>query len=418
MKKTLLSVVLCVAVLLSTVSAMLVMPASAAESNLLAAPMAPNDGGAATFAYEGGVLTINATKDGDEVGITPETAMSIIDQPYIDLAIESTVDFNAVFYDKSNEKWMWACQDFCNLFGENIAAGDAKIPAGTYTVRIDLSGAYTWTGDPVPENAKVDFVSIIAKGAGTIKVTELTQTDGMTSTNINSASYADNADWQASGLLKTDASAWGSANAEVDGTVSSAVVGNNGTALTVTPSAGLWPAATLDYDAPIVADWGTSAIEVSYSIATGGQGRVILFYGDSNNANFDSNEVVDLGPVAKAGSDLDAGHYNGIIMLKDIIPEESVAEDGTVKLNGVKIFAVGDKACTTVNALNLLSVKKVDTGIDVTTPTVAPNGGNSGSTTTNPGTGDSTNAVVFAVVAALAAGVVTLSVVSKKVRAR
>lgn len=76
----------------------------------------------------------------------------------------------------------------------------------------------------------------------------------------------------------------------------------------------------------------------------------------------------------------------------------------------------------TINQMNLSDSETFVALEGETTPTVDPNGDgdntNNGGSTPNPSTGDNTNAIVFAVVAALAAGVVTLSVVSKKVRAR
>lgn len=424
MKKSLLSVVVCVAVLLS---ALFVMPASAASVNVLDQEnMGPTGDG--SFTNENGVLTFNAAAAAEEFQITMDSPATIGAMPYINLTISSDVAFDLCFRDAYTDKWIFAAGDFCYKFGENLKATD-PLPAGTYTdIQLDLTGAYTWNNTPY-ENATLDAVMVIAKAPGKITISKLEQSDGMTTTNISSASYAENADWKTKGMLNADPSAWGSVDATspVDGVevTSSAVIAADGTGISVSATAGLWPAASYDYSTPYEVDWETSAIEVSYSIWSGKSSKVLLFYGNSSNANFESEEYVALSLNATP-DDLTAGHYTGTIMLKDIIPESSVV-DGKVKLNGIKVFAVGTDKCVTVNAMNLKYVDNSGAGaggedLDVitpTTPTVAPNGNNGGNggTTTNPGTGDTSNAIVFVVVAAVAAGVVTLSVVSKKAKA-
>ncbi len=436
MKKTLLSVVLCVAVLLSTMSAMLVMPASAASTDLLTAPMAPNDGHNTAFEYANGVLSITATAEGDEVGITPETPLSIAGTPFVTLTIESEVAFDIAFFDKDNNKWMLAAGDFCYNFGEGLSASN-PIPAGKYTdVRIDLSGAYTWTGDPVPANADLDFVSFVAKAPGKITVSKLEQGDGMVTNSYTSPNYTNGVEWVKYGMLNSDPTAWGSVDAtSTDAntgaeTVSSAVIAADGTGISVSSTNGLWPAATYDYATPFEVDFETSALEVSFSIWSGKQSKVLLFYGDSTNANWETNEYVELCPLTMSG-DLSSGHYVLNLQLKDILPDEANV-NGKVKLNGIKVFSIGADKCVTVNALNLLVAPEKNEGVggegdlgvnDTTPPSNAPvtpntnNNNNTGNTNKNPGTGDNTNAVLFVIVAAAAAGVVTLSVVSKKAKA-
>ncbi len=436
MKKSLLSVVLCVAVLLS---ALFVMPASAAaELNLLAEEnMAPT--GEGSFTNENGVVTFNAAAADEEFQIHVASPLTLGAAKYIDIVVTSDIKFDLCFRDAVTDKWIFGAGDFCWAFEGNESASE-PLKAGQYAVRLDMTGAYTWNNTPY-ENATIDAVMVIAKEPGKIVVSELVQTDGsrnapLLTTSWSSPRFEANAAWTKIGMLNSDPSAWGSVDAtQADAntgaeTVSSAVIAAEGNGIAVSATNGLWPAATYDYATPYLVDYETTAIEVSFSIHAGKQSKLLLFFGESSNANWESEEFSAMAPLL-SDADLNAGNYVLNLMLKDLVPAESVDANGKVKLNGIKAFAIGTDKCVTVNAMNLLVVPEKnenvggeDLGVNDTTPpagsntVVTPNGNtNTGNTNKNPGTGDNTNAVLFVIVAAAAAGVVTLSVVSKKAKA-
>ncbi len=439
MKKSLLSVVVCVAVLLS---ALFVMPASAAaESDFLAmSNMAPSSENS-SYTLENGVLTFNAGAAADEFVIYPDAATTFGTAQYVDIVIKSDVKFDLCFNDATNGKWIFGAGDFCWAFEGNKGASE-PLPAGEYAVRLDMKGYYDYAKIS-HTTATLDMIAIIAKEPGKIVVSELVQNDGtrhapMLTTYWNSPNFAENAAWVKKGMLNSDPTAWGSVDAETtdengNAVTSSGVIAADGNGIAVSATNGAWPAATYDYSTPFLVDYETTAIEVSYSIWAGMQSNIKLFYGESSNANYDSEEYSSIAPLL-SDADQNAGHYVLKFKLSDLVAKESVDENGKVKLNGIKVFAIdnGKKgtAAVTVNAMNLLVVPEKNTDIggesdlevnDTTPPSnnnpvVTPNGDNKPSTN-NPSTGDSTNAIAFVVVAAAAAGVVTLSIVSKKVKA-
>ncbi len=181
MKKSLLSVVLCVALLITAMGTMLAMPASAAV-DYFGGTNNPNAEGD-NYSVENGVLTFNATAAGQEVALVAATPANLNDTPFIELTISSTGAFDLCFNDANNNKWIGGASDFNYEFE---SSDYEKLPAGDYDVCFSLTGAYTWDGSALPANAEICQVIFIAEEPGTITVTKCQITDGMTDIEVGS----------------------------------------------------------------------------------------------------------------------------------------------------------------------------------------------------------------------------------------
>lgn len=128
--------------------------------------------------------------------------------------------------------------------------------------------------------------------------------------------------------------------------------------------------------------------------------------------------------------DVPVGKYSGSVAIQDLGYRADLKDDeGNMLFSGCKIFAVGGGAEVVVNTLNIgpkdgestggndsgntdNDTDKDDTAATTTTKK------QSSSKDDNPKTGVESDAIALAVVAVAAAGVVTLSVVSKKAKSR
>lgn len=167
----------------------------------------------------------------------------------------------------------------------------------------------------------------------------------------------------------------------------------------------------------------TAYIEYDINVVSGGASVLIFFCGQNPqefaasgnfvalNANMMNDESY-FNELAGTATDVPAGHYTGKLYIKDIWVNPGIClDDGTFTISGAKIFAVGGEV--DVNYIRLVTGDEGAAGGN----TDDNNTGDTGSTP-NPGTGDNTHAITFAVVALAAAGVVTLSVVAKKAKSR
>ncbi len=481
MKKTLLSVVLCVALLVSAMSTMLAMPASAASGVdfLVSGTAAGNDATPeSTYSVTDGKLVFNATAAAQEVALTIEDEANLNNYPFFEAVISSNVDFDIAIFDKNNNKWMFGAGDFCFHFGEGLSAGN-PLPAGDYDVKFSLTGAYTWTGDPLPANAAVKSITFIAKAPGTITVSKCQVTDGMVDINMDSRGDTSGVEFDAPiNLIAGDYT--DSPAPSADDPQSSVKVTKNGDQVIYGNTNGQWPAASYTFAEPIVAKKG-AAIDVDFTVKPGCKTTIYVFMGPTTPSDFGAGSYVYLANFDDIlAAELSGGNYKGVLFLDDIV-EKTIADleavdkcydaNGNYVITGVKIFAISDSAtdeAVVVNKLNLLTVKdeskipsttkKEDrttttqgglqtttTAAGATTTTVAGattttvaggTTGAQGATTTVAGattttvaqggstggdstpTGDVTQATLFAVIALAAAAVVTLSVVSKKAKSR
>lgn len=277
--KKVLSIVLSVAMLMTFATAMFVTPVSAAEGDI-------------NFTADGPIV-LEAAEAGAEnpIWIAEETQAFIADKPYIDLSISSDVPFDLYFSD-SNGKSMWGAADFCWAFPGGTSS---EIPAGDYYgIRIDLTGAYTWNpagGDPLPmpTDVKLTFISIIAKGVGTVTVEELIQTDGipaMKEVNLGELQY----DYEeVIDLAVKDPDAW---TATVPGKSNGAnpVVSADEDALYIGTDAAGWPSIYMNYtDEPIKVD-ANATIYADFTVSYTGQTTIYLFFNGSTADDFKDGE--------------------------------------------------------------------------------------------------------------------------------
>ena len=336
--KKVLSIVLSVAMLMTFATAMFVTPVSAAEGDI-------------NFTADGPIV-LNAAAADEEypIWIAEETQAFIAEKPYIDLSISSDVPFDLYFAD-NNGKNMWGAGDFCWAFPNN-AGPSSPIPAGDhYGVRIDLSGAYTWNGDPMPTDVKLTFISIIARGVGTVTVEELIQTDGipaMKEVNLGELQYEYDT---VVDLAVKDPEAWTATVPDKNGG-SNPVVSADEDALYVGTDAAGWPSVYMNYtDEPIAVD-ANASIYADFTVSYTGATTIYLFFNGSTADDFKDGEYFAI------VTDASYGHYQGYITLNEVLPEGCYDEEGNLNLTCVKIFGTdntgANEASVTVNALDLL----------------------------------------------------------------
>lgn len=447
MKKSLLSVVLCVALLITAMGTMLAMPASAASGvDYLANGTANGNADGLDFTHENGVLTFNATAAGQEVALVVETAANLNDYPFAEIAISSTGAFDLCFNDPNNNKWIAGAGDFCYIFGEGLSPSN-PLPAGDYDVKFDLTGAYTWDGSALPANAAIIQVIVIAKEPGTITLTKAQITDGMVEVDLDTRDDQSDAEWDKTiNLIEGDHVDAPAPSAE-DPQSSVKVTKNDDGSVSYGNTAALWPSAIYNFAEPIVVN-GSAALDLDFTVAPGAKTTIYIFMGPSTPDSFgDGAYVWVANPDDILNAELSVGHYSGTIFLEDTINktignldavEKCKDEDGNYVITGVKVFAISDAAtdnAVTINKLNLVALAddepmpETTAKQDKTTTTLgqATQGADGNTTTVNNGgsqggnsasTGDVSDAALFIVVAAAAAAVVTLSVVSKKAKSR
>lgn len=360
MKKAL-SIVLSIAMLMTCIFSMAVIPASALNGIDYLAGSSNGSTEDVDYVIENGVLTFNATAAGQEVALVAETPANLNDFPYFELTINSTGAFDLCFNDANNNKWIGGASDFNYNFDTNSYE---KLPAGTFDVKFSITGAYTWTGAPLPANAEIAQIIIIAEEPGTITVSKCAMTDGVVDENIfpenqwgdlweNFNNYIFCAETDASEWIPTDASMSGNSdivvtNAEIydedwDYTYYQLQFGNTN---------GGWPSASLELNKKV--DYYTSAIDLDLDVLNGAKTTLYVFFGDATPTDFEG-EGKAYGTIL---SDASAGHYYGTVMLSDILPEDSdvIDENGMVNVSYIKIFASSDAAmnpAVTVNYLDL-----------------------------------------------------------------
>lgn len=194
MKKSILSVVLCLAMLLTMLTSAFAMSAQAATvMNLLVAPYA-NDTNYATVTVENGVATAVVTEPWNQesnlaygMAIEPIlTKINLNQTPTVALALESDVPFRITMLDRSEagDKWISFGAEFYNSIVANGAEVPAAapengfFPAGTYDCTAYLAGVYTWKTDEGVAgwdvtNANITALYIELQEAGTLSLSKL-----------------------------------------------------------------------------------------------------------------------------------------------------------------------------------------------------------------------------------------------------
>ncbi|MGN0171524.1 MAG: dockerin type I domain-containing protein [Acutalibacteraceae bacterium] len=181
MKKSLLSLALATALLLTAVFSVVGLQSFAAEDiNLLDPSKTALSGGDCTFEYVDGALVITSNgTGGDSIGIASNTTYDPAVYPYTAVTIESEVPFVLAFYDGVVNKWMTSSGDFYPQFA---GVGDTPAPAGNYDLLLFTQGCYTWSPDgtlPTPESATMTSIYIEPKAAGKLTIKKLALTEGV-----------------------------------------------------------------------------------------------------------------------------------------------------------------------------------------------------------------------------------------------
>ncbi len=334
MKRSIISIALCVALVLSSMCAMFVMPASAANGVdfLTDATISPQEG--ITAEIVDGELVITATAAGQEVALVLETGANLNDYPIWEAAYTADMPYDICWNDPNNGKWIFGAGDFCYNFVGDQGAG-SPLAAGSENVKFSLTTAYTYAGDPLPANAEIIQIIFIAKAAGTITVSKCALTDGIEDVSINSASYDENDAWDnAQSIISTDPADWTPAanNAGVAGEI---VLNNDANGnLVFGNTAGQWPAAYADVN--VTVPYADSAVYFDFSVASAGQTTIYLFFGAATETDFEGEGK---GYYTVVG-DVQAGNYTGYVYLEDMIPADSdlIDADGNVTISVIKAF--------------------------------------------------------------------------------
>ena len=350
MKRSIISIALCVALLLSSMCAMFVMPASAAGVvDLLDGSYVIGGGGDGTAigTLDNGVLVVENAAAG-ELGVNLGEGVKLTETPFLEISVQNEVAFDISFYDANNNKWFTLAADYYPAFGNG--SSDAGIAPGSYeNIQIKVTGAYTWSNEtfshsnPVPANAAVTGMYIIPKAPGKLTITKLCFTDGLTSINLNTASYNEADTWGASADITLDAADWTPA-ANNSALTSQIVLTNDEDGnLVFGNTAGAYPAAYANVGATV--PYADSAVYLDFTVTADGQTTVYLFFGDATETSFDG---AGKGYYAVVG-DTKAGNYSGYLYLKDMIAEDSdlIDADGNVTISVIKVFgSTSDVAAT------------------------------------------------------------------------
>lgn len=176
-----------------------------------------------------------------------------------------------------------------------------------------------------------------------------------------------------------------------------------------------------------------------FEVVAGATNVIVYFAGQDpmSQANMGTfvclNGIIDpsyVGPTGDAVTDLPVGKYVGKVGINDMgYGVEYMNDEGDMIVSGCKVFAVGAGSKVVVNELTIggpreggdeekedttSTTKKDDTKATTTTKKNA----NKDDSTDSAKTGETSNAVLFVIVAVAAAGVITLSAVSKKAKSR
>ncbi len=360
MKKSLLSIVLAVAVAMTAFGAMFIMPASALNGvDFLNAEYVGSVSDGATVEFVDGELVITATAAGQEVQLVPPVEANLNDYPFFEGALVSSVPFDICYYDANNGKWMFAAGDFCyNFNGDNGASNPIK--AGTEDVKFSLTGAYTWTGAPLPANAAVKAITFIAKDAGTITISKCAMTDGVADVPLFPENEA-NPNWTVESLINDNADQWIPAAPENSGDSTAIVTFDNATGyMNFGNTNGNWPSASIAVDKTV--NYQSAALNLDLSVLSGASTTVYVFFGDATPTDFDGAGKA-YGAIL---ADNTAGNYYGIVKLSDILAANSdvIDENGNVKISYIKVFATSGSVvmdpAVIVKALDVCYVEAVE----------------------------------------------------------
>ncbi|MGN0172129.1 MAG: hypothetical protein ACI39E_05040 [Acutalibacteraceae bacterium] len=413
MKKSFFSVVLALAIVLTMSFSVLAIQASA-------------DGVGYDFLQESYItegrqnVTINADGSWTVKGnftLEPNITYNFSVYKYLFQDFTSDVEFKVTILDRDpngvyEDHWIGLYDNW---------VGPAYFPVGTYKSTDGIDGIYNWNiahagwGNSGTATVRAIFVEL--NGTGVLTMRELRLSDNTTPTTATTT--APSQTWDSFfDLAPADPALWSSADAGN----SQAVVSATGSSLNIGNTAGAYPSAFLSYREPACVLQSDAAIK--YDFTANGKTNIYLFFTNSTPDNFHDGEYISLNPAIAGvadGADI-SGHYEGYVYLKDLeLPAGAYDENGKVKITGIKVFAISDRAASdvvTVDELLLLynenateqttTTQETTTTQQVTTTAENPSATNASSAATttaagsnsSPKTGEADIAVLLAIVLA------------------
>lgn len=186
MKKSLLGVVLCVALLISVIGAALAMPTFAAGEDINMLAVAGPDNDATVTANDDGSLTIVSngawnptTTLANGAFLQPKVVVDAAEMPYIHVSLTSDVPFRMTMFEGTLGAWVVFANEYFNaLVPEGAEApteayADEFFPAGTYNCVLNLKGYYDWNYPANVNAANVDTIYVGLQEAGTMTINHM-----------------------------------------------------------------------------------------------------------------------------------------------------------------------------------------------------------------------------------------------------
>ena len=331
MKRSIISIALCVALVLSSMCAMFVMPASANENivelkNLDyvvegAENVTVNEDGSWTITGNF-AMAVNATYDINTIS-------------YIYQHLDAATPVKITLYDGYANKWIGLYDNW---------VGPQYFPVGEYNSNDGVIGIYNWNKFPTQDGiATLTSIYFEFEGGNTGNMTlyELYLNDGflkpapLEDKSVSTESYDENDTWNASApVVSLDPADWAPA-ANNAALTSEIVVTNDAEGnLVLGNTAGTYPAAYTE--ANVTVPYEGSALYFDFTVTNAGQTTIYLFFGAATETDFDGEGK---GYYAVVG-DVMAGNYTGYVYLQDVIAADSdiIDADGNVTVSVVKAF--------------------------------------------------------------------------------
>ncbi len=331
MKRSIISIALCVALVLSSMCAMFVMPASANENivelkNLDyvvegAENVTVNEDGSWTVTGNF-AMAVNATYDINTIS-------------YIYQHLDAATPVKITLYDGYADKWIGLYDNW---------VGPQYFPVGEYNSNDGVIGIYNWNKFPTQDGiATLTSIYFEFEGGNTGNMTlyELYLNDGflkpapLEDKSVSTESYDENDTWNASApVVSLDPADWAPA-ANNAALTSEIVITNDAEGnLVLGNTAGTYPAAYTE--ANVTVPYEGSALYFDFTVTNAGQTTIYLFFGTATETDFDGEGK---GYYAVVG-DVMAGNYTGYVYLQDVIAADSdiIDADGNVTVSVVKAF--------------------------------------------------------------------------------
>ncbi len=351
MKKAL-SIVLSVAMLMTCIFTMFVVPASANENIVELLDT--------TYIVEGAENV--AVNDDGSWTITGKVALAVNIEYDLDVVkniyqkLDAVTPIKITLYDGYADKWIGLYDNW---------VGPQFFPAGVYDGNNGVDGIYNWNSFATKDGKIATLTSVYFEfedpaAANEATVYQLYLNDGtlkpaevhlFPENNFDELS----ANWNCYDLLAFDnADQWIGTAADKSGN-SDIIVSydEENWVMNFGNTNGGWPSASVEVNKAV--DYYTSALDIDLSVLNGAQTTLYVFFGDATPDDFEGAGKA-YGTIL---ADVYAGNYYGTVMLSDILPEDSdvIDENGMVNVSYVKLFATSGNTpmnpAVTVNYIDL-----------------------------------------------------------------